>query len=261
MPSPFAQFVKRKAPTTSSLRALPFFHSVESVYAVDIFNTEKLKTHHCDVFNEPLIYFFYGRPAYKVGSNQGSCGPDLFYCPTVFILKNSSSLSAKRIYPFDTGAFKSHYKSHVPSQYGLDRFLLGTSKKLTKQIVSCFFGSNNDYLKGKSFLKVDDIPFHETEARAYLNILNTTGEIPFDDRAYTVELQIDSDFDLGKCVEAVVAPSEVFDSPEIYNTVVNKWKAVPLDYMTYHCGDIGTFHGQVFEIVRSYMKTKGYIKP
>ncbi|MBW8038458.1 MAG: hypothetical protein FVQ85_00480 [Planctomycetes bacterium] len=262
MPSPFAKYLntKVKAP---KLKLLPFFHSVEALRAGNIFADGSLKLRTCPVFKEPLVYLFYGRPAYKVGFDKGSRGQgDLFYCPVVFVLKpNNIPLSPiKRIYPFDTGAFEDKYRDLVPPEFSFERFFLGTSNVMTKKLIKFFFGSNEDYFRGKTCLQKNAVEWNQMEARSYLNILHMVGTSSFDDRAYTAEYQLGSDVDLAANILAVAMPEEALDAPDIYDLVINKWKATPLKYMTYHCGNISTFHGALFSTIHEFLKKRKYLK-
>ncbi|SEK00155.1 hypothetical protein SAMN05518849_1256 [Sphingobium sp. AP50] len=61
----------------------------------------------CPVFNkEPLIYFFYGRPAYRASAQIQSNGLDA-YAPICIIMKPDAA-DPRRIFPFDSGAFHHH---------------------------------------------------------------------------------------------------------------------------------------------------------
>ncbi len=258
MPSPFARYIKTKI-ALCSMSDMPFFHNVLSLHFWDIIQSGVLKTKHCSIFKEPLVYLFYGRPAYKTGSENGEKRRrDKLKVPISFILKPDCTRSVKRIYPFDTGGFEEHYREYIPKEYDYNRFFLGTAHETAKKLIELFFGSNGNYYSGSSCYK-EEVKFHEMEVKAYLNVLEATGSTPFDDRAYTVEYQIPSDIDLSKNVIAVAAPSEAFNDKEITNVVVGKWGAVPLDYEISRFCDIRTVHGHMCERIRFFLKDKGYI--
>lgn len=241
-----------------SLKIMPFFHNVDSLKIRDIIETGALKTKKCPVFNEPLVYLFYGRPAYKLTNENGNWS-DEFHTPISFILSSNSSINIKRIYPFDTGAFTAgFYENHVPKEFSIDNFLLGTSHEVPRMLIEIFFENNENYFLGKPTFS-EHPKFLEYEVKAFLNIIKAKGQSPFDDRAYTIEYQLASDMEIKGNILAVVAPSEAFDDPLVYDKVVGEWNAIPLNYSTYHCGDLRTYHGAMFEKIKNFLKKKDYL--
>jgi hypothetical protein len=255
--SAFASYIEDKVPTTT-LVAMPLFHNAKAVALWDILSKGALQPHYCEEFKEPLVYLFYGRAAYKVGADTGSRSDD-FWSPVSIVMEPGCVPSIKRIYPFDTGGFATRYREHIPDYLSRDRFLLDGSPQIAQKLVDLFFGSNRNYLRGKKEFRGADVEFRHLEVRAYLSVLNSAGSMPFDDRAYTIEYQIDSEIDLSKCVIAVSAPSEAFDDPQIYSLVVDQWKALPLPYDTFRGGNAEIQHGQMFVQVRAFLEHRGYI--
>ena len=67
----------------------------------------ELQTEPCAVFDdEPLLYLFYGRPAYRVNSQVLSSAIDA-YAPVCFIVRPGSVKAPRRIFPFDRGKQRS----------------------------------------------------------------------------------------------------------------------------------------------------------
>lgn len=83
-------------------RPLPLVHTCQSHSLENIISSGKIKTHYCDVFQEDLNYFFVGRPAYKKDLDEEAAEWEL---PSCFVFSYDIS-GAKRIYPFDTGAYQ-----------------------------------------------------------------------------------------------------------------------------------------------------------
>src|ERR1035438_4175455 len=82
---------------------LPLTHITQGVSAEDVLRSGRIEPSDCCVFGEPLAYFFYGRPAYRI-AGQGVIKAEAL-CPYCFIFKPELVDRAKAIYAFDTGAF------------------------------------------------------------------------------------------------------------------------------------------------------------
>src|SRR4051812_3905467 len=83
---------------------LPLVHNTDT-YRFDRIRTEGLiKAKACPIFNEKLIYLFYGRPSYRVHPNVRATDADWF-APICLIMNNDLISGAHRLMPFDTGAF------------------------------------------------------------------------------------------------------------------------------------------------------------
>jgi len=71
----FREWVDKQAKPDWPL--MPLTHITKGVVAADIANAGVISPHDDKVFNEPVAYFFYGRPAYRVsgdGAIKGSLG-------------------------------------------------------------------------------------------------------------------------------------------------------------------------------------------
>lgn len=258
MTIPFSDFIHKqvKRPT---VKAMPFFHNVDSVTGVRILKSGTLTTKLCDVFKEPLIYLFYGRPAYKIDFNNGNMRGDSLCCPISIILKPNSHIKIKRIYPFDSGGFQKRYQSIIPKTIERDEFRLDHSTELVRKHIELFFKTNGNYFHGNSTFN-QPITFTNTCIQTYVNIINTNGQTPFDDRVYTVEYQVDENIDLSKNILALAAPSKAFEDSEINEWVIKKWNAIPIAYSIYKYGNLLTYHGAMFEQIKSFLTSQNYIK-
>ena len=54
---------------TPNWGAMPLTHITRGVIADDILRSGQISPSPCRVFEQPLAYFFYGRPAYRIGDN------------------------------------------------------------------------------------------------------------------------------------------------------------------------------------------------
>ena len=48
---------------------MPLTHITKGIGAEDIIKAGEIKPVDCAVFNQPLAYFFYGRPAYRISED------------------------------------------------------------------------------------------------------------------------------------------------------------------------------------------------
>jgi len=99
--TPLDRFLQRNSIKPAA--SLPLVHSAAAYTIRRIIQSKKIiaKTE-CNVFKgEKLNYFFVGRPAYK---REYEVEGDYWELPACVIL-DYRSVSVKRIYPFDTGAF------------------------------------------------------------------------------------------------------------------------------------------------------------
>jgi hypothetical protein len=88
---------------------LPMVHTTEYFRLPSIQSSNTLQASACKVFGEPLLYFFYGRPAYRDAS-QTSPTRDVGFYPICFVFRPGTiAKGAKRLYPFDSGASQSGF--------------------------------------------------------------------------------------------------------------------------------------------------------
>ncbi len=90
---------------------MPLTHITKGIGAQDIATAGVVGARHCGVFEEPLAYFFYGRPAYRV-SDDGAVKVEAA-CPYCFVFNAALIDKAKAIFAFDTGAFDKRLYKHI----------------------------------------------------------------------------------------------------------------------------------------------------
>lgn len=215
---------------------LPLLHSTKICNLDGIVKTGKLSMTPCAHFGRPLVYLFYGRPAYR--PKAGGHEPDASFsiCPISFIFK-PARLSARiaRTFPHDTGAaLNGMFAPKIEPAQGLD-YEIQASVTSLQRYVSRVFLSNEKYFLGEpdptlKTLSVDDA------VRRFLDLIESTDATPVDDRRYTGELQIQEDISLRDLLIAVVLPRAFMDQEVVRNTVINEWGAIPLMYDTYAGG-------------------------
>src|SRR4051794_32489580 len=90
--------------------SLPWVHSASAASLFKILEDEKLLAMECNVFGgEKLVYFFIGRPAYKMPAVES---PSEWQMPVAFVIRFDKPPPIKRVFPFDSGAFQ---KGRMPA--------------------------------------------------------------------------------------------------------------------------------------------------
>lgn len=238
--SPIIKYCKKKPSIT--LAQLPLVHTTDGRSFLEICRANRIKTSPDEPFNKNSLYFFYGRPAYRL-SDEAIKWNDPSQYPICLVLKPQTVTGEINIYPFDTGAFiKGFYKGYRNPKMGISSFYLGNSLDIPPKIISTFFGDNRKYYCGE-IRKDLDFSFSEMEARTYYAIITSPGGDPFDDRCYTMEIQTEKDLVIRKSLDvlAVIAPKSVKDDEEVRSYVENYWEAPILDYPTFGYGNPAFF--------------------
>lgn len=161
----------------------------------------------CGVFEpERLTYMFYGRAAYRPNIDEQPTNLD-HYFPVCLIFKPSASIGIKRIFPFDSGAFRrDFYRSYLHKNMRLGDFLLQADPDTPGQVVTRFFTDNANYIMGRQALS-DPIDSAQAEALSYAALTAPQGANAVDSRGGGIEVQTSDDIDIADSVEAIILPS------------------------------------------------------
>lgn len=209
--SGFARWLRDDADTDDQL--LPLTHLTKGISAQKIVENEKIEPKDCDVFEEKLAYFFYGRPAYRISDSkvvklEASC-------PICFLFKGEMIKRAREIHAFDTGAFAKRMFSHVVDpEFEIADFSLGQDSSLPNRLIDRVFGSQEAYLKGdRRQIKEPSViaqPY-EMEARSYLELVLSPGRNEPDDRICSIEVTFGDPIPVPGQLQAIVVPHTLFD--------------------------------------------------
>lgn len=265
---------------------MPLVHSTDLAGFREIMHTGKLAPTQCPVFKEDLLYFFYGRPAYRVSSEVAG-GLQEAYMPICIIMEPKIAIPVSRIFPFDSGAFQSKlFKRFIPTKFTIDSYQLGTQLDLPQQVVSAFFGNNENYMSGD--VQTTTIPPLELEVSHYYRLISDTGisfedEDPFpDDRRYSIEIQSPDEVPLkefavskaarrsrkkkslahvvvGHKVLAVIMPRAYMRDSSIRGMITKTWKAKILPYNYAHHQNPMVVHGAVWQVASEYLRTARFL--
>lgn len=217
----------------SSAEELPLVHTTRSEMLQRIIVSHELRGDVCDVFHEHLVYFFYGRPAYRhaLGREPGG-GIEL--CPVSFVFKpHTISHGARRIFPCDSGGiYKGHFTPHL-EQADLPDLELDATVESARRLVSLVFGSNDNYYRGEA---QDPAPSSFTAgsaAQRFHDLLRDEGAISGDDRRSAIEIQMASPVQLDHHLLYVMLPNDLLNQDNVRRTIFEIWQCDPIGYDVY----------------------------
>jgi hypothetical protein len=252
----FSDYVQ-KQPTTPI--ELPMVHTTEYHRLPSIRATNTLDPHDCKIFKEPLLYFFYGRPAYR-DSSQTTPMRDVGFYPICFVFRPGVlAKKVKRIYPFDTGASQNgFYQPAIKPADALIGYEIGAVPDSIRRIVACFFETDERYFSSnpKAGLTFSS---GETLAQSYYALINGGGDPECDDRYSAVEVQVATQIDVRDAVIAIALPNCFLDDKNLRKTLVKDWRVKLLPY------DAGVgmrpleFHGTIRYLIHKFYRRAGYL--
>jgi len=251
-------FVGRQKPAEPSL---PLTHIMDSYTLEGQYGTAELKMEDCDVFQEPLIYIFYGRPAFRPNMDKNPTSDDL-HEPVCFILKPDLFHNVDRVYAFDTGAHHLDlYQPYLHKKMNRDDFQLVPPDVLSaKKSVTAFFETNENYLLSKPKVKNTRSKLNKL-CGAYIKLIQNIGEAKTDDRCSAIELQFKRNINIEKSVLAVVAPKR--EAELMRNQISNiPWLGVNVDILHYRSigrSNPSELYGAMRERALEWLENAGHL--
>lgn len=212
---------------------LPIVHNTNSDHFFKILNEGKLLPQMCDVFSKDLVYFFYGRPAYKLNT------PDNFPPSLVGLVLDYSMVdSIYKIFPFDSGAFdKGFYSPYIEN---LEDFCL--LENLINTHIQFFFKNNFKYLKGEIFNR-DNI--ENKYADKFYNLAKNANE-KCDDRRLTIEISNYKEVKLlTDTLKAIILPNYLLEDDSVINFLDNLDPEV-ITYSSFNEGNPCGFNNDIY---------------
>lgn len=197
---------------------LPLVHVTELGFGRNILFSGQLQARRCKVFKRDLLYFFLGRPAYRL-HNEEKASRLISRYPCVFVV-DPARVDPVHTYPFDTGAAADgHYENADPHLGIKDYALDGTYDSALRQL-SFAFDTIDDYFEGrlKPDLTKDVAPYHQATL-SYESIANQANRgvndpDSYDDRASAIEVATDRHLDLKGAVEVAIMPKQFLEGPD-----------------------------------------------
>lgn len=211
---------------------LPLVHGSDAFKFLNALEDGELQPQPCDVFTgEALLYFFYGRPSYRANADAEPTSL-AHYLPILLILKTNLAAVARRILPFDSGAFdRGFYSAHIHKSMKLGDFGLEVATDTPGRVVSAFFGDPASYLRAEPQPALD-VPPEQMEAVSYRSIVASRDANSLDSRGAAIEIQTAAPVSLADQVQAVILPAPFIER----GTTAAKLKALdilPIPYMVH----------------------------
>lgn len=259
----FTQYILDQNP---AVPPLPLMHTMEGLGFRSAFTESRLEPNSCPVFKEEkLLYLFYGRPAYRINSSD-YVNSDVCF-PICFILHPNTVEKAKRVYPFDSGAYINKlFSTFLFEKYEIDHFLVNPTTlktiscpEIPARIVATFYENNSKYYWGdcNQLLRFSALDY---EAKDYHELIRNRGGARFDDRRGTIEVQIEESILLSQdTVCAVALPQLFMEDEKIRGKVIKEWKAKPLVYRAY-LSDPSQFTAVIIEKVGDFLTNEGFFE-
>lgn len=247
---PRRDFARLVRTSPASEKPLPLAHMTDAYLFRDIMDMSALAPTPCTVFEEePLLYFFYGRPAYRAAVQAQSNGLDA-YAPVCIVLKPDAALP-HRIYPFDSGAF--HHKllaDFTHHRMRKEDFELDGALDMPGRLVNLFWSNEQSYFNNRNVSNyVPDAM--EFEAKSYQELIRFKGKGDFDDRASAIEIQAAVPIDLSGNTLAVILPNDFARDTILASIEALGALALPYDHVSR--GSPGENVGLIYSIVRELL--------
>lgn len=249
----FAELVRAAEPGADDL---PLTHITDAYRFRAVVEHGELATSDCEVFGEPLLYLFYGRPAYRVTGSGTGTGLDAYW-PICFVLR--SDVAAKRIFPFDTGAFeKQLFADYCHKDMIREDFELESDPATPRRLVRLFWEGARSYFENRDFSEFAPEPF-AFEAKSYNELIRSKANAAFDERHSAIELQLDVPLPLKDNLIAVIMPAD-FATPDILRHF-DALGALVLPFDTVARHSAANMVGQIYDICRDlYAGNKGKVR-
>ena len=246
----FSEYIENHAKARAEL---PLVHTTEYFRLSSIQANHALRVNHCKIFDEPLLYFFYGRPAYRDPSQTEPTREIGFY-PICFVFRPGAIRRARRIFPFDSGASQiGLYEPAINRAEALTAFELAGEVEDARRITDCFFETDEEYLSNEPRKNLC-FSGSEEDAASYYLLINGGGDPSCDDRCSAIEVQVGADQDLRKDVMAIVLPNCFLEDDALVSTIVSTWQAVPLAYDSDKGMRPLEFHGTIRHLIRRFYR-------
>jgi hypothetical protein len=188
---------------------LPLTHGttlsvLEAIVTCTIAGTPvQLEPRLCSVFNHPLIYTFYARPAYmKAGDDYVN---DPAFLPIFLVIRGDVLSDSVMIHPFDTGRFALYPFSALTN---MGDYILQSGSVSIGRLIATFYASAVEYYWIHP--KTKTLP-HGTPPtiEGYYNMLHAPHPRPEDGRESSIEIAFDQPIPLAGNLRLAVVPRAI----------------------------------------------------
>lgn len=246
------------ASQTALAEELPLVHTTRGKALSQIIANHELRSENsCDVFNEHLIYFFYGRPAYRlVGGNKPGSGIEL--CPICFVFKpHTIGYSTKRVFACDSGAIQhGNFAPHI-APTDLTALELEASLESARRMVTLVFGNNEKYFLGQAQKTMPSSFSPGTTAHRFHALLTDETGLNADDRRSAIEVQLPSPVAIDHHLLYVLLPKDVLNDSQVRRTIIEIWQCDPIGYDVYPGSAPNNYTANIREVLKQRFKDGG----
>ena len=251
---PLSEYLRNACPQPA-VDPLPLTHTTRIEALHPIKDAGFLQPTHCRNYNIPLLYCFYGRPAYRMRINAAEKRDQ--YLPVCFILNSALVTSdLQRILPFDSGAAFDGWYDIQPNAPNLTPFEVSDRILGAQRHVEYFFGSNESYVFSQP---KNTIPAGNPYADQCYRLISSNEQTELDDRKSTIEFQFTQAIELKQSVMAVILPTSHLRQNGLREHICNHWRATPLPYPTYKGSSSTLYHGEIRQMYLTWLKLGGWL--
>jgi len=195
---------------------LPLVHTCDGHTLREIISSKKIKPTLCPVFKEDLVYYFYGRPSYRMNDKGLAFNTSSVY-PVCLIIHPEEVKGIARIFPFDSGAYAAGlYSKYLHKNSKHDDYLFDLNYPFVQKFVKYFYDTNQNYFDGKSTIQRSTIQPCAYELETIYSLINVAHGEGFDDRCYTIEVQSSSPAEINNsALKAIVIPDAIAGDSEV----------------------------------------------
>jgi hypothetical protein len=212
-PPPFRPFLSQLNGAYLNLPALPLMHTTFSVRLLKIFFEGQLHLEDCPVFKRPLVYFFYGRTAYRLDPLDRQTAQSAV-APAVLIFR-PEAVPIRSVYPFDTGGYPHGLPALAKGTVDMGDFAMSTVEDADKT-VQHFWKSRKSYFWFQTDDLVDASSFAHGNLYAQLYHGLLALDSSADDRRGTVEISSEQSVAVSsKSLLGLVIPHDLMELGEV----------------------------------------------
>lgn len=244
---------------SAAAEELPLVHTTRCEILPHIVASHELRSvTECDVFHEHLLYFFYGRPAYR-HTLGGEPSGNLDLCPVCFVFKpHTISSKAKRVFACDSGGVRNGYFEDHLHPVDRDEMQLDSSLESARKLVPLVFGDNKNYFLGNAKTAVPSVFVPGTPAARFHSLLtDKSGKLGGDDRRSAIEVQMDSPVALDHHLLYVVLPMDKLNEAGTREVILQTWQADPIGYPVYQGRQPHEYRTSICDILKARFEQGG----
>lgn len=237
---------------------LPLFHVCDAVGFKSILKDLELRTFPCSVFSMELVYFFYGRPSYRI-KGQGMPSSAAVYHPVCFILDFEKTGLPHHIFPFDSGAqYHGLFNDFLHPSWVNRSFQMQPSIDTPGKLVKCFYGNNENYVH-EAAVRREFSPL-DLELGSYQDLISNKGTTKYDNRRSTVEVAYDCNISITPDnLISIVLPMNFMADPRVMD-FVTRMKINVETYSTSHVNP-SEYHSSIKVRVDDFLRKSNYFLP